>query len=240
MSRSYACGQFERNYKAVRLCNWEVSAERARPLKPTSSKPPAKTEFIASDNGHLLGRSSMLKAPPPWQRPSAAPATPQPLVILGGLAIPWGGEEAGPLPARASRLPKPLVPPPLTMQGGRCRPRSSRAMMRCRPTGGPTIGSRATPHMAAVPLWGTGELRGGGTVACPPRHWWQGISHDRRMRYLESPALLFAAGRGPYVSPFDAPSCARPRDARVRERRRAIWSVKQCSTTSCWLPCSSA
>jgi len=35
----------------------------------------------------------MLKAPPPWQRPSAAPATPQPLVILGGLAIPWGGGE---------------------------------------------------------------------------------------------------------------------------------------------------
>ena len=94
MSRSYACGQFERNYKAVRLCNWEVPADRARPLKPTSSKPPAKTEFIASDNGHLLGRSSMLKAPPPWQRPSAAPATPQPLVILGGLAIPGGKKPA--------------------------------------------------------------------------------------------------------------------------------------------------
>ena len=201
MSRSYACGQFERNYKAVRLCNWEVPADRARPLKPTSSKPPAKTEFIASDNGHLLGRSSMLKAPPPWQRPSAAPATPQPLVILGGLAIPWGGEEAGPLPARASRLPKPLVPPPLTMQGGRCRPRSSRAMMRCRPTGGPTT-IDPPPHMAAVPLWGTGELRGGGTVACPPRHWWQGISHDRRMRSLESPALLFAARSRSVCSPL--------------------------------------
>ena len=39
----------------------------------------------------------MLKAPPPWQRPSAAPASPQPLVILGGLAIPWEGGEAGPL-----------------------------------------------------------------------------------------------------------------------------------------------
>ena len=99
------------------------------------------------------------KRPPLWQRPSAAPATPQPLVILGGLAIPWGGEEAGPLPARASRLPKPRVPPPLTMQAGRCRPRSSRAMMRCRPTGGPTT-IDPPPHMAAVPLWGTGELRG--------------------------------------------------------------------------------
>ena len=70
MSRSYECGQFERNYKAVRLCNWEVPADRARPLKPTSSKPPAKTEFIASDNGHLLGRSSMLKAPPLGSAPA--------------------------------------------------------------------------------------------------------------------------------------------------------------------------
>ena len=110
MSRSYECGQFERNYKAVRLCNWEVPAERARPLKPTSSKPPAKTEFIASDNGHLLGRSSMLKAPPPWQRPSAAPATPQPLVILGGLAIPWGGRRSRPTACSSQPPPKAAGP----------------------------------------------------------------------------------------------------------------------------------
>ena len=71
MSRSYACGQFERNYKAVRLCNWEVPADRARPLKPTSSKPPAKTEFIASDNGHLLGKEQHAQSAPPF---GSAPA----------------------------------------------------------------------------------------------------------------------------------------------------------------------
>ena len=56
MSRSYACNQFERNYSAVRLCNWEVPANRAKPLRPTSAMPPGKTEFIVSDNGHLIGR----------------------------------------------------------------------------------------------------------------------------------------------------------------------------------------
>ena len=71
MSRSYECGQFERNYKAVRLCNWEVPADRARPLKPTSSKPPAKTEFIASDNGHLLGKEQHAQSAPPF---GSAPA----------------------------------------------------------------------------------------------------------------------------------------------------------------------
>jgi hypothetical protein len=75
MSRSYACNQFERNYSAVRLCNWEVPADRACPLKPTSIKPPAKTEFITSDNGHLLGRTACPRRPH-WRCPSSAPAPP--------------------------------------------------------------------------------------------------------------------------------------------------------------------
>ena len=93
MSRSYECGQFERNYKAVRLCNWEVPADRARPLKPTSSKPPAKTEFIASDNGHLLGRSSMLKAPPHLAAPQRGSCKPSAPGDSGRLGNPMGGEE---------------------------------------------------------------------------------------------------------------------------------------------------
>ena len=93
MSRSYACGQFERNYKAVRLCNWEVPAERARSLKPTSSKPSASTEFIASDNGHLLGRSSMLKAPLPLAAPQRGPCKPTAPGDSGRLGNPRGGKK---------------------------------------------------------------------------------------------------------------------------------------------------
>ena len=117
MSRSYECGQFERNYKAVRLCNWEVPAERARPLKPTSSKPPAKTEFIASDNGHLLGRSSMLKAPPHLAAPQRGSCNPSAPGDSGRLGNPRGGR--GRPTARSSQPPPQAAGPTAFDHAGR-------------------------------------------------------------------------------------------------------------------------
>ena len=158
MSRSYACNQFERNYKPVRLCNWEVPADRVCTVKPTSTTPPKKTEFIVSDNGHLIGRGQHAQNAPIGSAPARLlqPLGSWPLGKPRGRGRPTGYSSQPP--------PKPLIPPPLTLQAGRWQPPSSRAMMRCRPTGGPTIGSRAVPHMAAVPPWGSGEAHGGGVL----------------------------------------------------------------------------
>ena len=70
MSRSYACNQFERNYKPVALCNWEVPADRVFTVKPTSTTPPKKTEFIVSDNGHLIGRGQHAQNAPIGSAPA--------------------------------------------------------------------------------------------------------------------------------------------------------------------------
>ena len=100
MSRSYACNQFERNYKPVALCNWEVPADRVFTVKPTSTTPPKKTEFIVSDNGHLIGRG---------QHAQNAPIGSAPARLLWLLSVrPRGSRQLGAssclTAARGSRL----------------------------------------------------------------------------------------------------------------------------------------
>ena len=57
MSSLAHAGQYNHTFSAKRLCNWEVPAQREKAIP---SKVPMTTHFIASDNGHLIGRKKMI------------------------------------------------------------------------------------------------------------------------------------------------------------------------------------